>query len=798
MPREENREEDRNANPGYAAFQIARALATEENHTDPATRERAREKVNKWINVLEGMLSGHLTVGSRQPVASAPVWATPEVITGGFVTGQLLASGAFHAHELELAALVAPGHAGADRQPLNSFFLTESGLAELIERLRSGCYEIRVPEEGALLVVAWLAANGHAAKAREIIDLLSPHFQALRFYPVPTQRRSEFGTRIFLESVAAVRERLARIAPNPRLLAERESIQVWTPLYEQMVGLVLETVDGEAPTILPDDEGRWMSLESRRFLIVGGWPCRRYPSNWSERAKALSAEIERARTTHKLCGKPGRMKNSFARLHSYLNRCAENAASLTGRDVGMIRLILARHVAKCGRPVSQKFEDIRRGQLAQVAKPLHHHLSKVVQARLKTHPPDTGLEDLDGVLQPVTSDEARRHDAPSGSPIPPSIARKVNRCVCDTADALIARGIVTSGETLAGVIPQFTSGLRAQAFDDVQLRHLYASIYRAFRRRRSLLLLNLEKQVRIEELPWVAAIDTHRRKDIAARDLSRQTLANVAALALRAFPQAILPNKLLQEFAALAKGGEMELPFVEELAADIFMDEFSPKFTRAAKHAATFLDGTLYSRYYGIDSSAFRNFPETKPAPTRKSWFGRNQETPTNPFAALCVQRAAADESKRWDVARNGMVIEQAQILTTHNLALLFDTFGLAGTLRDELRDMVERCFRWICRRQQVKNDKWHAKLIMLKQTAYAWRQMIFFVSLLPLDEQRSFLVWADGHLNEQSADFRARFAPALRGLVLADEGRSLDESHASRRFLGWAQKRHWLLGAEN
>jgi len=35
----------------------------------------------------------------------------------------------------------------------------------------------------------------------------------------------------------------------------------------------------------------------------------------------------------------------------------------------------------------------------------------------------------------------------------------------------------------------------------------------------------------------------------------------VALLTLRPFPQAILPNKLLQEFRALAKGGGMDVPF---------------------------------------------------------------------------------------------------------------------------------------------------------------------------------------------------------------------------------------------
>jgi hypothetical protein len=238
-------------------------------------------------------------------------------------------------------------------------------------------------------------------------------------------------------------------------------------------------------------------------------------------------------------------------------------------------------------------------------------------------------------------------------------------------------------------------------------------------------------------------------------------LKDVAALTLRAFPQAIIPNKLLQEFRALAKGGELALPFVEELAADIFMDDFSPKFTQAAKQASAYVEGTLYARYYEVDCAAVLRLPDSKLEPRRWSWFTR--EAPTNPFAALCVRRAAAEEGKPWDVARNGMVIEQSQILTTHNLALVFGPLGLEGELRNHLREMAEQCFAWICRRQQAKTTKWHAKLIMLKQTAYAWRQMVFYISRLPHAEASQFIVWADEHLQEQSSDFRARFASALQ-----------------------------------
>src|SRR5207247_4262174 len=73
----------------------------------------------------------------------------------------LLAGGPLQAHEEEQLMHIAGRAAGvSERQTLNAYFVNDAGLAELTERLRSGCYDITVPEEGALLVVAWLAGNG--------------------------------------------------------------------------------------------------------------------------------------------------------------------------------------------------------------------------------------------------------------------------------------------------------------------------------------------------------------------------------------------------------------------------------------------------------------------------------------------------------------------------------------------------------------------------------------------------------------------------------------------------------------
>jgi hypothetical protein len=135
--------------------------------------------------------------------------------------------------------------------------------------------------------------------------------------------------------------------------------------------------------------------------------------------------------------------------------------------------------------------------------------------------------------------------------------------------------------------------------------------------------------------------------------------------------------------------------------------------------------------------------------------------------------------------------VHGVSILTTHNLAVLFRAFELGRELQGDLRGMAERCFRWICRRQQDRTDQWHARLIMLKNTAYAWRQMIFYLSFLAGADVTQFLEWAQNHLLQQRSDFQTRFSPALRGLVSVHAGASGRTDGGIVPFLGWTQTQH-------
>ncbi|MBY8851889.1 hypothetical protein K7G98_27835, partial [Saccharothrix sp. MB29] len=231
-------------------------------------------------------------------------------------------------------------------------------------------------------------------------------------------------------------------------------------------------------------------------------------------------------------------------------------------------------------------------------------------------------------------------------------------------DELVRLGVITSGETLAVVLPQLTSRLLSAAIDDPVVAGLHEQTYTAFRRRRGLLLLNLEHQVRFTELPWVDALAPCRSPEPDDAGAARRALRQAAVLALTAFPHALLPNPLVTELRTLAEQAGLELPLVEEVAADIFTGSFTTKWRDAAAVASRLLAGTLYANYYDL--------PAEWPEPRRESlrWGKRTAED----FSELCRERAGTPGGS---VAANGMVLEQSQILTTHNLAALVDGLDL-------------------------------------------------------------------------------------------------------------------------
>lgn len=774
----------RTASLRFATSQLQRAMMRTVELGDATDRERAQQKMRRWQDVVAGMISGQLSIGSRAPVADTPVWVTLEVAHGGFATGRCVAESALTDDETELLAALPGDVPGVTaRERLNLWFLGDAGQAQLREALHGGRYRVEVPEEAALAVVVLLLDNDFAEQALDLVAELRPFMHRLRFTPRFESVARLSGAAVRLASAADTAQSLREVSVPPQIVAMRTTLGVWNPLYDRLVSLWSATVDGELPR-----------LDANRS-VVGGWPCRRWPAEWAHDRARWLADFQQACHRYEFGGRHAHPKSNFTRLHHALESCPNGSETLPAHEVGWIRRALANTITRHGTTGSEGRSSLRATQHAIATAPTYADLAQVLARRLDRYPADGGIPSLDPIAAAVDDNEQTVDGIPAGTAMPRHLLRKAARALEAPVDELVSRGVIRSSEVLAIVLPQLTSRLTAASIDDPVLAGLYEQTYTAFRRRRSLLLLNLEQQVRFDELPWIAALHPCRSGHADNANAARQSLRQASMLALTAFPHTILPNPLIRELRTLATESGLQLPLVEEVAADIFMGTFTEKWRSAAAIASRTMGGTLYARYYDLPPASFW---ATRGRTTRR-W----RKPTAEDFAALCTERAVDASGPKFHartsswVARNGAVLEQSQILTTHNLATLVYELALVEQVRVSAHDLARNTFTWVIRRLTQPTHDQHSALIQLKNAAYAWRQAIFLLSFCDPAVQRSQMELMRDEAAAAGIDHY--FRPAIDGLAHVIDGGSFTASgtvatDTGRRFLGWAVGRHWYL----
>jgi hypothetical protein len=770
----ERDDEDRSeAASAYAYNQLARAFVTALTHEDAATRERAGGRFDRWRAVYEGMLSGRLRIGSRTPIVDLPPWATPEVVRGGFATG---------------TARAAAGTGPSTARVAFDDALTVEGLDHLRRLLDEGAYRVAVPEHAALGVVAWLVGAHDLDAARALVDVLAPYADRLRFAPPPASpgaragrapgRRSgtpaaaaasdgDYDPIVFRASAGEVREQLGRRGPNERLLTQREALLVWNPFADEVLALWLETAEPDSTRVgaLVDDA-------------------------WRSRARGMLDRYASLALTHRRCAKHRRPKENLAILLAGLRAAVGGVA-----PPSLLQTAVDAMVARRGAPGSSGHEELRRRQRAEAVTPTHQLLGQVVAARLGAARDDAGLTvaTIASASAPVAAEEVEPNGRPPGAldgalavgtEIPPSLRRVVDRARAGTVRELVDGGVLRSAELLAAILPEVVAAKVAAGYPDEPLRRLMAANYLAFRERRSLLLLDLEQQVRLEELPWVAAVAGHRRRDEHLRELARTTLTDAVDLALRAFPGTPTPSPFVTELEALARQAERPLPLVHLIAADIFMGTFTAGVVRAAQHAAERLRGTVYQRYYGIDPDMVSGIDDLRA--TRA-----DGPATSATFDALCRRRAGVSAADGFSIAASGAVVEQAMILTTQNLAALTDPAltGADPTAAPDWPALAAGAFARVATLAGHLRDTDASRRSMARLAA-AWRQMTFFLSLSP--DPGAVISETSAALSQLPERARRVLAPAVHDLTRAIEGEPIDPT---RRVVGWVPgSRHWML----
>lgn len=721
----------------YPLAQLERAM-----RAPPAS---AFHRTSAWRSVITGMLEGVISVGSRTPIAGAPVWVTPEVLTGGFASGRFAAAGPLRPHEVSLLQEI--GHADAvgdvseARRRLNAYHLSEQGRDALRAMLATGCFRLTVPEEGALLTVEWLRDAGAQEVADDLLAVIAPWCGRLRFYPVPAETPAPMGDDVYLLSARAVAARLRDRRPSAQVEAMREAVTVWAPMYDRTVALILDSVE-----------------DGRPFALT--------PPPWRARAQELLDDYRDQRVLHGLCRKPDRPKENFFRLRSHLARALGVPSGLDADAVAQVRGILDVYVARHGVPGSTRHAEQRALQQRHASLPSHAALAGLVADRIEARDSRRGIRDMDGCIGPVGGAEARALRAPPGLPVPQTVRRIAMRAFEGPIEELADRGVLTSAEAVADLLPALTGGVRASGIADPALRGLHDAAYRVFRDRRSLLLLDLQSQVRLAELPWIAAVDPWTRGGDAGHRDARAALARAALLVLTRFPDTITPNPLIRELTGLEEVAGLDLGLTYELASDIFTGRFSPAYSRAAVFACDVMRGTLYARYFDLPADA-----------------------PAN-LALACRMRAGAGGRGR--VVGNAMMIEQGQILTTHNLAQLTHRLELLPVLSERAADLADTCFARLLSRLRHLPPDIRAARRAVRDAAHAWRQMLFFLSIAPPPAVPAFLERSAALMESEDSGLQERFAPVLTGLRAVAAGRRFDArgqtDDRGRRLTAWGR----------
>lgn len=127
-------------------------------------------------------------------------------------------------------------------------------------------------------------------------------------------------------------------------------------------------------------------------------------------------------------------------------------------------------------------------------------------------------------------------------------------------------------------------------------------------------------------------------------------------------------------------------------------------------------------------------------------------------------------------MAGNGAVIEQAQVLTTHNLAVLVADVGFRPTTG--WRPLADGAARRCVERLDLAERSPHP-LRAVKDAAYAWRQAVSYLSMDGAEEPPSGF---SGLGRGNGPDVARRWSLLLDGLA---------EPRQSPPFYGWVKDAH-------
>ncbi|KAL0215935.1 hypothetical protein P9112_008119 [Eukaryota sp. TZLM1-RC] len=645
-------------------------------------RNTSSEASHKFQTAICSILKGNVLVGSRKPLRNKPEWVTPEVANGGFATGNCEAGGPLRPYEYQYAteflALTDEDNGILKQLPehdvrilANSYFLTENGLAHLKQLYQNKSYYCNTMEEAALL--SFYLLHRHDCDADLLLlEQISPFFPELRFFPQPCEPlHLDLSTpNAFVYTVADVEHMLSQMEVKPSYQRKADAIHYTLPVIDTLVHLALETRDSDN---VPFRQVTTVSTHLYHLLedLYSKLPpeqrnCKRLRKGYKPFLIATQTLFQ---------GFPDSVPDSV---------------------IKHVQMVLAGIAKKRGLPGSRQHEDLRKGQ-EKLSRGVNEYKSRLLSTRISLNEfiptfgiPKSGLQAFE--------------DGPG------MFFKVIKRAMITSVQELFDAGLINSAEQLSRIANQLLVYSKISSYKDESVKYLMFQLYHAFERRRSLLLLNLEGQVRIEEVPHFQKLLDHL--DMAEVLIQRQMQEfDACKLVLRAylerFPFTQLPNKFISALKQFSINNS-QLCLIPELAVDIFENGFSPNFLRAVHVTVPRIRNTLYAKYYKVDCDELSAVNDPRD------------------LYKICERRASTFSSQsRSYTVRNGKIIEQVYILTTFNLAEIIGVFDFNPKV---LARACLNCVSFLC----GTHLETEVSKSVHKNAAYCFRQLLFFFSSIP------------------------------------------------------------------
>lgn len=185
---------------------------------------------------------------------------------------------------------------------------------------------------------------------------------------------TQVGARFHRLTVAELKRAVAEYHAPLESRRLRESALNWKPLYERLLEAVAETMEE-------------------------GWPFQRYPEGWSSRARSIVFEVEERLAGEVECHYPQRADSNFGAVLNAVSAAVVDPSALSGREVGLVRAIMAQSEARHGKLLSP---SRRAGLLLRLKEEAGENRTEEVLERLSLRlemlPEEGGLSDPETLL----------------------------------------------------------------------------------------------------------------------------------------------------------------------------------------------------------------------------------------------------------------------------------------------------------------------------------------------------------------------------------------------------------------